>query len=71
MVRLSLIELHDTNYYCFNYSSLTKEVEERPRFYELIEHPYIKEVEQSTVDVAGWYGDVLKQELEFKAAQGK
>lgn len=50
---------------------LTKDVEKRPRFYELIEHPYIKEVEQSSVDVAAWYGDIVKQELELKQARGK
>ena len=51
--------------------SLTKDVDQRPKFHDLIEHPYIKEVEAMVVDVAGWYADVLKQELEFKAAQGK
>ena len=50
---------------------MTKDVEKRPRFYELIEHPYIKEVEQSSVDVAAWYGDIVKQELELKQARGK
>ena len=50
---------------------MTKDVEERPRFYELIEHPYIKEVEKSTVDVAGWYGDIVRQELELKEAHRK
>ena len=50
---------------------MTKDVEERPRFYELIEHPYIKGVEQSSVDVAGWYGDIVRQELELKQAHRK
>jgi hypothetical protein len=28
-------------------------------------------VEQSPVDVAGWYGDVVRQELELKQAHRK
>lgn len=47
-------------------ASLTKDVEQRPRFYQLIAHPYIKEVELSTVDVAAWYGDIVRQELKLK-----
>lgn len=54
-----------------NLSSLTKDVDKRPRFYELIEHPYIKEVELSSVDVASWYADIVKQEEELKVTQGK
>ena len=51
--------------------SLTKDVDQRPRFYELIEHPYIKEVEQSDINVAVWYADIIRQENELKEAQGK
>lgn len=71
MVRTVIIVTIYNNYIFFSYYSLTKDVEERPRFYELIEHPYIKGVEQSSVDVAGWYGDIVRQELELKQAHRK
>lgn len=51
--------------------SLTKDVDQRPKFWELVDHPYIKEVEQSVVDVAGWYADIVRQESELKQDQGK
>lgn len=54
----------------FSMFSLTKDVDQRPRFYELIEHPYIREVEKSLVDVAGWYADIIRQENKQKETQG-
>ena len=51
--------------------SLTKDVDKRPKFWELVTHPYIKEVEVTAVDVAGWYADIVRKEEELKLAQGK
>ena len=51
--------------------SLTKDVAQRPKFWQLVDHPYIKEVEKTVVDVAGWYADIVRQEEELKLAQGK
>ena len=42
--------------------SLTKAVSERPKYDTLVEHPFIKKIEQMDVDVAGWYRDILDKE---------
>lgn len=41
--------------------SLTKNVDERPKFHMLATHPFIGRTEQEDVDVAGWYKDILQK----------
>ena len=43
---------------CF--SSLRKEVEKRPHYPELLQHPLIKEYESKPVDVGVWFQDICK-----------
>lgn len=40
--------------------SLTKDVDTRPRYAELVEHPLIKEYETKAVNVGEWLRDVEK-----------
>ncbi len=40
--------------------SLTKDVKERPRYRELLEHTLIKEYEEKPVDVGAWLRDIEK-----------
>ena len=42
--------------------SLTKKVQERPKYEILVEHPFIKMTEQLEVDVGAWYRDILDRE---------
>ena len=44
--------------------SLTKDVENRPRFYELLEHPFIKKMEQEKREVETWYREISDKEKE-------
>ncbi len=39
--------------------SLTKSVEERPKYDVLVTHPFILNIEKQEVNVAGWYRDVV------------
>ena len=43
-------------------NSLTHSVERRPKFKDLMEHPYIKYIEKQEVNIAEWYADILEQE---------
>lgn len=43
-------------------TSLTHSVDKRPRFKDLVEHPFIKYIEKEEVDVAGWYAGVVERE---------
>lgn len=42
--------------------SLTHSVEKRPKFRDLVEDPFIKDIEKEEVDVAGWYATILEKE---------
>ena len=45
----------------FYYSSLTKNVEQRPKFHSLADHRFIVQTEKENVDVAHWYKDILRK----------
>ena len=49
--------------------SLTKSVEERPKYDILVEHPFIKMIEQMEVDVGAWYRDILGREETLRAEE--
>ena len=40
--------------------SLTKNVEKRPHYSELLEHPLIKKYETETVDLGEWFKDMCR-----------
>lgn len=40
-------------------TSLTKEVKDRPGFQKLLEHPFIKMMEEEPREVKTWYLDIL------------
>lgn len=42
--------------------SMTHSVDERPKFKDLLEDPFIKFIESQHVDVAGWYGGICEKE---------
>ena len=46
----------------FSGSSLTHQVDNRPKFYELVEHVYIKKIEKEEVKVGEWYAGILEKE---------
>ncbi|KAL5473918.1 hypothetical protein EMCRGX_G028485 [Ephydatia muelleri] len=46
---------------------LKKDVQLRPKYDVLLDHPLIKQMEQSTVDVAAWYQDICDREQAQKA----
>ncbi|KAL5473917.1 hypothetical protein EMCRGX_G028484 [Ephydatia muelleri] len=46
---------------------LKKDVQLRPKYDVLLDHPFIKQMEQSTVDVAAWYQDICDREQAQKA----
>ena len=48
--------------------SLTKTVGERPKYNTLVEHRFIKTVEQMDVDMGAWYRDILAKEAAMLAA---
>jgi len=41
--------------------SLTKDVEHRPHYTELLQHPLIKKYERESVDIALWFSGVCKK----------
>ena len=41
--------------------SLTKNVEQRPKFHSLASHPFIVQTEKENVNVAHWYKDILQK----------
>jgi hypothetical protein len=45
----------------FSTCSLVKDVEERPRYTELLKHPFLEGIEDD-FDMAVWYQGMLKQE---------
>ena len=47
------------------FPSLTHLVDERPKFRQLKDHPFIAYIEKEDVDVAGWYGSILEKEQEL------
>jgi len=47
--------------------SLTKSVDERPKYNILVEHPFIKMIESMEVDVGAWYRDILAREETLRA----
>ena len=48
------------NYTHIHYTSLTKDVEKRPHYSELLTHPLILEYETKSVDIGRWYQEVCK-----------
>jgi hypothetical protein len=42
--------------------SLTHKVENRPKFRALVEHPYIKKIEEEENQVGEWYTGILEKE---------
>ena len=48
--------------YACNPCSLTKDVEIRPGFQELLGHAFIRKMEEETREVKTWYADVLAKE---------
>ena len=47
---------------CSLFFSLTHKVENRPKFHELVQHPYIKKIELEEVAVGEWYQGILEKE---------
>ena len=41
-------------------------MEERPKYDILVEHSFIKKIEQTEVDVGAWYRDILDKEEALK-----
>ena len=72
MVRNIIINDISCRTHCYNvlspfFFSLTKNVDNRPKFYMLTSHSFIQRMEQEKVDVAGWYRDVLQKAKAVKA----
>ena len=42
--------------------SLTKDVDHRPTFQLLLEHPFIKTTEEHEADIGAWFRDILDRE---------
>ena len=42
--------------------SLTKEVEHRPKFQQLLEDPFIKKTEAEQTDIGVWFRTILDKE---------
>ena len=42
--------------------SLTKTVDHRPKYSTLVEHPFIKAIEEVEVDMGAWYRGILAKE---------
>ena len=51
----SFISLH------LNISSLIKNHKERPKYGQLMQHPYFVRSSEESVDVAGWYRSVTQK----------
>ena len=47
--------------------SLKKDVQQRPKYDVLLDHPFIKQMEELKIDVAAWYQDICDREQAQKA----
>jgi mitogen-activated protein kinase kinase 7 len=55
---LGAVFAHHSLAFCF---SLTKNYRERPKYRELLKHPFMKKYETANVNVAEWYARAKEQ----------